>query len=54
MIPNQPPPTLPEPEKYSSDFVDFVRVCLTKDHKQRPDANFLLTKVSSCHMIHEV
>jgi serine/threonine protein kinase len=43
MIPRDPPPKLKEPHKYSSDFVNFVSQCLTKDPNQRPTAEALLT-----------
>lgn len=42
MIPNSPPPTLPNPNDWSSEFHDFLRLCLLKDPKQRPDAAQLL------------
>lgn len=42
MIPNSEPPTLPEPQKWSKDFHDFVRVCLQKEPSKRPTAEQLL------------
>ncbi len=45
MIPNNPPPKLPDPEKFTADFNDFVRVCLQKDPNKRPDAATLLKTV---------
>lgn len=42
MIPNNPPPKLPHPEKYSPEFTDFIAVCLQKDPAKRPDATTLL------------
>jgi len=43
MIPNSPPPTLNNPEDYSNDFNDFLRMCLQKDPTKRPDAETLLS-----------
>ena len=42
MIPNSPPPELPEPDMYSDDFNDFLKVCLSKDPEKRPTATWLL------------
>jgi len=44
MIPNNPPPKLPNLERYSDEFNDFIRVCLQKDPNKRPDAATLLKK----------
>ena len=30
VIPTSPPPTLPNPDRYSNEFKDFLRVCLAK------------------------
>jgi len=35
MIPNNPPPKLPNLERYSDEFNDFIRVCLQKDPNKR-------------------
>lgn len=43
LIPNSDPPTLPNPQNYSNDFKDFLKVCLQKDAKLRPSATQLLT-----------
>ncbi len=43
MIPRIPPPELKSPEKWSHNFVDFAKVCLTKDSKGRPAASELST-----------
>ena len=37
----QEPPSLSS-SKWSSDFVDFVKKCLTKDVEKRPSAEVLL------------
>ena len=38
---NEDPPSLSS-SKWSSDFVDFVKKCLTKDVERRPSVNVLL------------
>ncbi|MES1913896.1 MAG: hypothetical protein MHM6MM_006044 [Cercozoa sp. M6MM] len=42
MIPNKPPPTLPEPHRWSANFRDFVAKCCVKDPEKRPSASTLL------------
>lgn len=42
MIPNKPPPTLSDTEKWSPEFNDFIAQCLIKDSNQRPSAKDLL------------
>jgi len=42
LIPARPPPTLTVPSKWSSDFNDFLAVCLRKDPNQRPSATSIL------------
>lgn len=42
IIPSAPPPTLPEPESFSPEFNDFLRVCLQMDPTKRPTAEALL------------
>ncbi len=42
LIPTGPAPTLPNPENYSPEFNDFLRVCLQKDPSKRPSADELL------------
>lgn len=42
MIPTSDPPTLPEPEKWSDEFNDFLKVCLVKNPTARPSAEELL------------
>jgi serine/threonine protein kinase len=41
MIPSKPPPTLDDPSKWSDGFVDFIKVCLTKNPAERPDSTEL-------------
>ena len=41
VIPKNPPPTLPNAEKYSQNFVDFVAKCVQKDEALRPTAKEL-------------
>jgi len=42
-IPTSPPPTLPEPERFSPDFHSFIASCLVKDFRRRPSAQQLLS-----------
>lgn len=48
LIPTQPSPTLPNPEKWSPAFHEFLRICLAKDPAARPTAEQLL---SSCSFV---
>ncbi|XP_068790636.1 myosin-IIIa isoform X3 [Struthio camelus] len=41
-IPRNPPPTLQQPELWSSEFNDFINKCLTKDYEKRPTVSILL------------
>ncbi|XP_067418487.1 myosin-IIIa isoform X2 [Emydura macquarii macquarii] len=41
-IPRNPPPTLHQPELWSSEFNDFINKCLTKDYEKRPTISDLL------------
>lgn len=41
LIPTSEPPTLPNPEKWSKDFNDFLKVCLVKNPELRPSATEL-------------
>jgi len=41
-IPTAPPPTLKEKDKWSSNFHDFIKQCLTKDPQLRPNSSALL------------
>ncbi|RLN92070.1 hypothetical protein BBJ28_00022554 [Nothophytophthora sp. Chile5] len=42
LIPNRPPPELREPEQYSTEFRDFLTVCLKKNPQERASADDLL------------
>lgn len=42
MIPTKPPPTLKDPKMFSSEFSDFIRMCLVKNPEERPSATALL------------
>eukprot|EP01083_Nonionella_stella_P053827 142233_1 len=42
LIPNKPAPTLPHPERYTSEIVDFVTKCCNKNPDARPSATELL------------
>ncbi|DAZ95023.1 TPA: hypothetical protein N0F65_003649 [Lagenidium giganteum] len=42
MIPNRPPPTLKQQERYSTDFHNFLATCLQKDPAKRASATELL------------
>src|SRR3954464_1645355 len=41
-IPSAPPPTPPDPEKFSQDFNAFHAECVAKDFDKRPSAKRLL------------
>ncbi|KAJ3011031.1 hypothetical protein HKX48_007059 [Thoreauomyces humboldtii] len=42
-IPHLPPPTVQDVGRFTSEFIDFLAKCLTKDPKNRPTATQLLT-----------
>ena len=42
MIPTKPPPTLKDPNKFSSECSDFISRCLVKNPEERPSATALL------------
>lgn len=42
MIPTKPPPSFREPDKWSSEFIDFVSGCLVKNPEERATALELL------------
>ncbi|XP_028138153.1 serine/threonine-protein kinase 3-like [Diabrotica virgifera virgifera] len=43
MIPTKPPPSFREPDKWSTEFIDFVSICLVKNPEERASASDLLT-----------
>lgn len=45
MIPTKPPPSFREPDQWSSEFIDFVSVCLVKNPEERATATNLLQHV---------
>jgi len=42
MIPSRPPPKLTDPDKWSSEFNEFVAKCLIKNPEQRPTSTDML------------
>jgi len=42
-IPQSPPPTLPDPGRWSPEFHSFLASCLVKDFRKRPSAADLLS-----------
>jgi serine/threonine kinase 3 len=42
MIPTKPPPSFREPDQWSSEFIDFVSLCLVKNPEERATATDLL------------
>ncbi|XP_030383452.1 serine/threonine-protein kinase hippo [Scaptodrosophila lebanonensis] len=42
MIPQKPPPSFREPDRWSAEFIDFVSKCLVKDPDERATATDLL------------
>lgn len=43
MIPTKPPPSFRQPDRWSSEFIDFVSLCLVKNPEERATATDLLT-----------
>lgn len=43
MIPTKPPPSFRDPNNWSSEFIDFVSMCLVKNPKNRTTATDLLS-----------
>jgi len=41
-IPFRPPPVLQDPSQWSSDFIEFIALCLEKEPKKRPNVETLL------------
>ena len=44
MIPRCEPPSFERPERWTEEFRDFVRCCLTKDRTDRPSAEELFVR----------
>lgn len=42
MIPQKPPPSFRDPDKWSTEFIDFVSLCLVKNPADRANASDLL------------
>ena len=42
MIPTKPPPSFRDPNKWSQEFIDFVKRCLVKNPESRATAKELL------------
>lgn len=42
MIPTKPPPSFRDPDRWSTEFIDFVNLCLVKNPSERADATSLL------------
>ncbi|XP_053961862.1 serine/threonine-protein kinase hippo [Anastrepha ludens] len=42
MIPQKPPPSFREPDRWSAEFIDFVSLCLVKNPDERATASDLL------------
>ena len=42
MIPSKPPPSFNQPDKWSSEFIEFVSRCLVKNPEERATASELL------------
>lgn len=42
MIPQKPPPSFRDPDRWSTEFIDFVSVCLVKNPENRASASDLL------------
>ena len=42
MIPTKPPPSFSNPDKWSSNFIEFVSRCLVKNPEERATASELL------------
>lgn len=42
MIPSKPPPSFNKPDQWSSQFIDFVTLCLVKNPDERATASQLL------------
>ncbi|KAL8591778.1 Serine/threonine-protein kinase 3 [Nucella lapillus] len=60
MIPTKPPPSFRQPDKWSSEFIDFVSKCLVKNPENRATADELLeheyiqTAEKSCEILKDM
>lgn len=45
MIPQKPPPSFRDPDRWSTEFIDFVSLCLVKNPEERATAGDLLQHV---------
>ena len=52
MIPTKPPPSFRNPDKWSSEFIDFVSQCLIKNPSDRAIAKDLLKVRGGVGVIH--
>lgn len=50
LIATKPPPTLDEPDKFSSELNDFISRCVQKNPKERPTAAELLEVIIISHL----
>lgn len=42
MIPQKPPPSFRDPDRWTTEFIDFVSLCLVKNPENRANASDLL------------
>lgn len=45
MIPQKPPPSFRDPNRWTTEFIDFVSLCLVKNPEERATASDLLEHV---------
>lgn len=45
MIPQKPPPSFRDPNRWTTEFIDFVSICLVKNPEERATAGELLQHV---------
>lgn len=48
MIPQKPPPSFRDPDRWTTEFIDFVSLCLVKNPEERATASDLLQHVFIC------
>jgi len=51
MIPDNPPPTLAHPDKFSKEMNNFIARCLVKDPQRRPSSIELLMVYGPTHTL---